>query len=366
MKFLSCLLLVGCAVAAVTASSLRLNNADPNIVELAASVPDLSTLVTALKAANLTGALSGTGPFTVFAPTNEAFAALPKSTLDHLLDPANIKELQAVLEYHVIGGAAIKSSDLKTYQTAKSLQGDYLVIQDYFGHVIVDHAKVTSADNKASNGVVHIIDKVLIPYPSPTPSPATKKLREFKSVGAWEGGGNGATAVPSAKTLAEGAATTFETFSAALNACTLNSCDVYFNFHTKYSFSYNDGAYGLARAQLMKDDRCDDRHVKCFTLRGDEAATSENTNQVAGIPHQLPSKAGSGTAKLYWRYPFGETDFELSAELSVDSSIDGNTEIIGAHLHTGDSSANGPVNIVFCGSSPLPAPIVLNGECRVF
>ena len=87
-----------------------------NIVELAAGTPDLSTLVTALKAGKLTDALSGKGPFTVFAPSNEAFAKLPKSVLDRLLDPNNIKELQDVLEYHVIAGAAVHKADLKSIQ----------------------------------------------------------------------------------------------------------------------------------------------------------------------------------------------------------------------------------------------------------
>ena len=87
-----------------------------NIVELAAGTADLSTLVTALKAGKLTDALSGKGPFTVFAPSNEAFAKLPKSILDRLLDPKNIKELQDVLEYHVIAGAAVHKADLKSIQ----------------------------------------------------------------------------------------------------------------------------------------------------------------------------------------------------------------------------------------------------------
>ena len=87
-----------------------------NIVELAAGTADLSTLVTALKAGKLTDALSGKGPFTVFAPSNEAFAKLPKSVLDRLLDPKNIKELQDVLEYHVIAGAAVHKADLKSIQ----------------------------------------------------------------------------------------------------------------------------------------------------------------------------------------------------------------------------------------------------------
>merc|ERR1712166_1646744 len=83
-----------------------------NIVELASGISDLSTLVTALKAGELITALSAKGPFTVFAPTNKAFLALPNGTLAHLLDPVNIKQLQAVLEYHVIPDAAMRSFDL--------------------------------------------------------------------------------------------------------------------------------------------------------------------------------------------------------------------------------------------------------------
>ena len=90
-----------------------------NIVELAAATADLSTLVTALKAGKLTDALSGKGPFTVFAPSNEAFAKLPKSVLERLLDPKNIKELQDLLEYHVIAGAAVHKADLKFTQRVK-------------------------------------------------------------------------------------------------------------------------------------------------------------------------------------------------------------------------------------------------------
>merc|ERR1719238_1107055 len=135
----------------------------PNIVELAASVKDLSTLVTAVKAASLVDTLEGKGPFTVFAPTNEAFAKVPKSALDHLLDPKNIKELDAVLEYHVVPGN-IQSKDLKPFNEVKTLEGGALkVTSDRRGVYVNDQAKVESADNEASNGVVHIIDNVLIP-----------------------------------------------------------------------------------------------------------------------------------------------------------------------------------------------------------
>merc|ERR1712072_1600149 len=112
-----------------------------NIVELAAATAELSTLVTALKAGKLVSALSAAGPFTVFAPTNEAFAKLPKSALDHLLDPKNIKELDALLEYHVISGAAVHKADLKSHQKVKTLEGqDVKIKKTESGKVLVNHA----------------------------------------------------------------------------------------------------------------------------------------------------------------------------------------------------------------------------------
>ena len=136
--------------------------ASKNIVQLAASVPDLSTLVTAVTAGKLVTTLESAGPFTVFAPTNEAFGKVPAATLAHLLEPANIKELDAVLTYHVLAGA-VRSKDLKPFQDVKTVQGDSLRIVVNAGKVYVNNADVTAADNEASNGVVHIISEVLIP-----------------------------------------------------------------------------------------------------------------------------------------------------------------------------------------------------------
>jgi len=155
-----------------------------NIVQLAESVPDLSTLVAALKAGGLTGVLSGAGPFTVFAPTNEAFAALPEGTLAHLLEPKNVKELDAILEYHVspttVNGKAVTTDDFLRGQvrTLATVQGDSLELARACtnrkctrAHLKINEGKsakgflyeaqVTSPDNAASNGVVHIIDTVL-------------------------------------------------------------------------------------------------------------------------------------------------------------------------------------------------------------
>merc|ERR1712153_89629 len=136
-----------------------------NIVQLAVATPTLSTLVTALKAGKLVAALSAKGPFTVFAPTNEAFAALPMATLASLLDPKNIKELDSILEYHVISGDAVYAEDLKAFQHVKTLQGQQLRIDKVDATVYVQNAKVTvtKADLGAVNGVVHVIDGVLMP-----------------------------------------------------------------------------------------------------------------------------------------------------------------------------------------------------------
>merc|ERR1712166_80890 len=139
-----------------------------NIVTLATATPDLTTLVAALKAGKLVDTLSGNGPYTVFAPTNEAFAKLPAGTLAHLLDPKNIHELAMLLEYHVVSGAAIFSKDLKTFQAVKTLEGDQVTIVKA-GRVVVNNATVTMADIAATNGVIHIIDSVLIPPPPPGP-----------------------------------------------------------------------------------------------------------------------------------------------------------------------------------------------------
>merc|ERR1719454_1799365 len=137
-----------------------------SIVELAAGNKDLSTLVAALTAGKLVTALEGKGPFTVFAPTNEAFAKLPKATLNSLLEPKNIKLLDAVLEYHVVAGAAVYSKDLKASQHVKTLQGQQITVtKSWRGVYINGKSKVTKADVRATNGVVHIINTVLPPQP---------------------------------------------------------------------------------------------------------------------------------------------------------------------------------------------------------
>lgn len=135
---------------------------DKDIVSLAVGNEDLSTLVAAVKAAGLVETLQGAGPFTVFAPTNEAFAALPAGTVENLLKPENKDQLIAVLTYHVIG-AKVMSTDLKNGQMAATLQGSEVKVSISKEGVMINEAKVIAADVKASNGVVHVINKVILP-----------------------------------------------------------------------------------------------------------------------------------------------------------------------------------------------------------
>ena len=133
-----------------------------DIVDTAASSDQFSTLVAAVKAAGLVDTLKSDGPFTVFAPTNEAFAALPAGTVENLLKPENKDELIAVLTYHVIPGKVMSSDIAGKTAEVDTVQGSALSIDATSG-VMVDNAMVTTADIITSNGVIHVIDKVVLP-----------------------------------------------------------------------------------------------------------------------------------------------------------------------------------------------------------
>jgi len=143
----------------LAATGLQAQN--KNVVELAVGTESLSTLVAAVKAGGLVETLSGDGPFTVFAPTNDAFNNLPEGVLDMLLKPENKDKLVAILTYHVVSGK-VKSTDLKNGMKAKTVHGDEVVV-DLSDGVKISGANVTGADVMASNGVVHVIDKVILP-----------------------------------------------------------------------------------------------------------------------------------------------------------------------------------------------------------
>jgi transforming growth factor-beta-induced protein len=133
-----------------------------NIVETAVSAGSFNTLVAAVKAAGLVDALSGPGPLTVFAPTDEAFAALPPGTLDSLLKPENKEKLKGILLYHVVSGK-VMANDIKGTIKPATLEGATLTIVASASGVTVNDAKVVKADVGASNGVIHVINKVLLP-----------------------------------------------------------------------------------------------------------------------------------------------------------------------------------------------------------
>ncbi|MEZ9503124.1 fasciclin domain-containing protein [Vibrio sp. 10N.286.51.B11] len=133
-----------------------------DIVDVAAENGSFNTLVAAVKAAGLVETLKGDGPFTVFAPTDEAFAALPEGTVDMLLKPENKDKLIAVLTYHVVPGK-IMASEVMKLDSAVTVQGEAVMVGIDHGNVMINKAQVVMADVEASNGVIHVIDAVLLP-----------------------------------------------------------------------------------------------------------------------------------------------------------------------------------------------------------
>ena len=133
-----------------------------DIVDTAAGAGKFQTLVTAVKAAGLVDTLKGTGPFTVFAPTDEAFAKLPKGTVEDLLKPENKAKLAAILTYHVIPGKVMAADIAGKTAKVKTVQGSEISVDAIKG-VKVDNATVVTADIVTSNGVIHVIDTVVMP-----------------------------------------------------------------------------------------------------------------------------------------------------------------------------------------------------------
>jgi len=133
-----------------------------DIVETAVAAGDFNTLVTAVKAADLVTTLKSKGPFTVFAPTDAAFAKLPEGTLEDLLKPENKQKLASILTYHVVAGK-VMASDVVNISEAKTVNGQSLNIKVQDGTVMVDNARVVKTDIECSNGVIHVIDAVVLP-----------------------------------------------------------------------------------------------------------------------------------------------------------------------------------------------------------
>jgi len=157
------MMLTSVVLLAFTAKPTMQDDADHHnkIVSIAQDTEQLSTLVSAVKAADLVETLNGEGPFTVFAPTNQAFGNLSDGTLDMLLQAENKEQLQSILTYHVVPGK-IMSSDLKDGQMVETVQGNKIKVSLSDG-AMINGASVVKADVEASNGVVHIIDAVIMP-----------------------------------------------------------------------------------------------------------------------------------------------------------------------------------------------------------
>ena len=136
--------------------------AGKDIVDTAVAAGSFKTLAAALKAADLVETLKGAGPFTVFAPTDEAFAKLPAGTLNDLLKPENKAKLRRILTYHVVAGK-VTAADVVKVTSAKAVSGDTISVSVSGGTVKVDAATVTKTDIGASNGVIHVIDSVILP-----------------------------------------------------------------------------------------------------------------------------------------------------------------------------------------------------------
>jgi len=133
-----------------------------DLVDTAVAAGSFTTLAKALTAAGLVATLKGPGPFTVFAPTDEAFAKLPAGTLENLLKPENKEKLRRILTYHVVPGE-VRAADVVKLQSAKAVSGDSIAVKTTNGKVHVDGASVTRTDIPASNGVIHVIDAVILP-----------------------------------------------------------------------------------------------------------------------------------------------------------------------------------------------------------
>ena len=157
MPAIAAMVAIGLFLGAATARA-----ADKNIVETAASAGQFNTLVTALKAAGLDETLAGPGPYTVFAPDDAAFAKLPDGTVETLLKPENKPRLVEVLTYHVVPGQ-VTAADVAKLHEAKTVNGKTLAVRTEGDAVMINDAKVTQADIMTSNGVIHVVDAVIIP-----------------------------------------------------------------------------------------------------------------------------------------------------------------------------------------------------------
>jgi uncharacterized surface protein with fasciclin (FAS1) repeats len=162
MKSFTSKFIVSAAAVGILASGLSLRAQQKDIVDTAVDAGSFKTLAAALQAADLVDTLKGEGPFTVFAPTDDAFAKLPEGTVAELLKPENKDKLIAILTYHVVPGS-VTAAQVVSLDSAKTVNGQSVSISAMGGTVKIDNATVVQADIVASNGVIHVIDSVILP-----------------------------------------------------------------------------------------------------------------------------------------------------------------------------------------------------------
>jgi uncharacterized surface protein with fasciclin (FAS1) repeats len=153
---------IGVVSAFMVGSAAHAQSATKDIVDTAVSAGSFTTLAKALQAADLVDTLKEKGPFTVFAPTDDAFAKLPPATLEDLLKPANKARLRRILTYHVVPGR-VTAADVLKLKSANAVSGDTIDIKASEAGVMVEQARVIKTDITASNGVIHVIDSVILP-----------------------------------------------------------------------------------------------------------------------------------------------------------------------------------------------------------
>ena len=156
------LMIAAVALMTLSIGGMSARAAEKDIVDTAVAAGQFKTLASALQAAGLVDTLKGDGPFTVFAPTDEAFAKLPKGTVENLLKPENKDQLVSILTYHVVPGK-VQAADVVKMDEAKTVNGEMVDIEVKGDTAMVNDAKVTKTDIAASNGVIHVIDTVILP-----------------------------------------------------------------------------------------------------------------------------------------------------------------------------------------------------------
>ena len=159
---LKTLMIAAVATAGLAAVVPNVHAMEKTIVETAVEAGKFNTLAKALGAAGLVGTLNDKGPFTVFAPTDEAFAKLPEGTVDDLLKPENKDKLAAILTYHVVPGE-VKAADVVKLDETKTVNGQMITVKTSGNTVMINDARVTATDIAASNGIIHVIDTVILP-----------------------------------------------------------------------------------------------------------------------------------------------------------------------------------------------------------